>query len=108
VCGFGDAEVKEDKNSHAFIYCTDCSAQTFTRNDARDKKLRARMRPVTVTVTEPAATTPPVPLPTDPPVRPIPTAPPAAKPVPTAAPTPSPNPAPARKGGWFDTLITTK
>lgn len=52
VCGHPDAEVKTDKNGHAFIFCTDCAAQTFTRNDYRHKRLTERMRPVTVTVTE--------------------------------------------------------
>lgn len=55
VCGFNDAEIKEDKNAHAYMHCTDCNAQTFTRNDHRNTQLRKRMRPVTVTVTEPAA-----------------------------------------------------
>lgn len=53
VCDHADAQVKEDKNGHAFIFCPDCAAQTFTRNEFRDRRLRARMRPVTVTVTEP-------------------------------------------------------
>jgi hypothetical protein len=51
VCDHADAEVKEDKNGHAFIFCPDCAAQTFTRNPHRDAQLRKRMRPVTVTVT---------------------------------------------------------
>lgn len=108
VCEFKDADVKEDKNGHSYIHCPDCNTQTFTRNDYRDRKLRGRMRSVTVTVTvtEPAATTPPVPLPTEPPVRAIPTAPPAAKPAPTAAPTPAPTTAPAAKGGWFQPLLS--
>ncbi|WP_143133229.1 hypothetical protein [Pseudoduganella namucuonensis] len=101
VCGFGDAEVKEDKNDQAYIHCVDCNAQVFTRNAFRDKKLRDRMRPVTVTVREPAATAPPVPLPTE-----APPAAPAARPAPpapTAAPTPPPKPAP--KPGWFQPLL---
>ena len=51
ICGFHDAEVKEDRNGHAYIHCTDCNAQTFTRNDYRNSHLRKRMRAVTVTVT---------------------------------------------------------
>ena len=53
VCDFPDAQVKEDKNLHAYIHCGDCNTQTFTRNEFRNGKLRAKMRPVTVTVTEP-------------------------------------------------------
>lgn len=56
VCDFPDAQVKEDKNSHAYIHCTDCNAQTFTRNDFRNGKLRGRMRAVTVTVTDDTVT----------------------------------------------------
>lgn len=52
VCGFAHAEVKPDKNGHAFAFCTDCATQVFTRNAYRDGHLRKRMRPVTVTVTE--------------------------------------------------------
>jgi hypothetical protein len=52
ICGFADAEVKEDKNQHAYIHCTDCNAQTFSRNDYRNSQLRKRMRPVTVTVAD--------------------------------------------------------
>lgn len=83
VCDHADAEVKTDKNYHAYIHCTDCNAQTFTRNDYRDGHLRKRMRPsaapdatVTVTVTDtepkpkpkpgPAATVPPATVPTAP------------------------------------------
>lgn len=55
VCDFPDAQVKTDKNEHAYIHCGDCNAQTFTRNEHRNGKLRAKMRPVTVTVTEPPA-----------------------------------------------------
>jgi hypothetical protein len=51
TCGFDTMEVKEDKNGKAFAFCPDCSTQVFTRNDFRDKRLRANMRPVTVSVT---------------------------------------------------------
>jgi hypothetical protein len=56
VCDFPDAQVKEDKNNHAYIHCTDCNAQTFTRNDFRNGKLRGRMRAVTVAVTDDTVT----------------------------------------------------
>ena len=51
ICAFADAEVKEDKNGHAYIHCPDCNAQTFSRNAYRNSHLRKRMRAVTVTVT---------------------------------------------------------
>ena len=85
VCDFPDAQVKEDKNGHAYIHCGDCNAQTFTRNDFRNGKLRGRMRAVTVTVTDDTVTvTAPAPA----------TAPPAAKVPPTKKP-----------GGWFQPLL---
>lgn len=56
VCDFPDAQVKEDKNGHAYIHCGDCNAQTFTRNDFRNGKLRGRMRAVTVTVMDDTVT----------------------------------------------------
>lgn len=95
VCGHADADVKEDKNGHAFVFCSDCAAQTFTRNDFRDRKLRGRMRPVTVTVTEqpaPAVAPVSVPKPAEP-----------AKPV-QAAPTPAP-PAAQKKTSWLTPLL---
>lgn len=89
VCDFPDAQVKEDKNGHAYIHCGDCNAQTFTRNDFRNGKLRGRMRAVTVTVTDDTVTvTAPAPA-TEPPV---PTA--AAKVLPVKKP-----------GGWFQPLL---
>ena len=81
VCGFPDAHVKEDKNCHAYIHCADnCQAQTFTRNDFRDGKLRGRMRAVTVTVTDDTVTvTAPAPATAPPPI--IDKVPPVKKPV---------------------------
>ncbi|MFZ6686416.1 hypothetical protein ACO0K0_01565 [Undibacterium sp. SXout11W] len=60
TCGFEHMEIKPDKNGHAFGYCSDCSTQLFTRNDFRDKRLRANMRPVTVSVTVTEQTETPV------------------------------------------------
>lgn len=91
VCGFPDAHVKEDKNGHAYIHCADnCQAQTFTRNDFRNGKLRGRMRAVTVTVTDDTVTvTAPEPAPATPPPPPaIDKVPPVKKP-----------------GGWFQPLL---
>ncbi len=95
VCDHADAEVKTDKNDHAYIHCTDCNAQTFTRNEHRNTKLRARMRPVTVTVTEPAAV--PVTAPVPPPA-------PATKadPLPAAVLETKP---PAKKTSWFQPIM---
>ncbi len=84
VCGFDGAQVKEDKNAHAYIHCTDCNAQTFTRNEHRNSQLRKRMRPVTVTVAAPEAE-PPAPVASVP-----------AKVVPPAAPAKKP---------WFQPLM---
>lgn len=99
VCGFVDAEVKEDKNRQAYIHCTDCNAQTFTRNDFRDRKLRGRMRPVTVTVTEEAAPAAASVTEPEPPA--------ALPPAQTAAPVaPPPPPAPKKKPGWITPLLT--
>lgn len=90
VCDFSDAEVKEDKNGHAYIHCTDCNAQTFTRNDFRDGQLRRRMRAVTVTGTGGEA--PPAPAPAA-----------AAAPAkPAAAPAPA---KPAAKKSWLTPLM---
>ena len=88
VCGFPDAHVKEDKNSHAYIHCADnCQAQTFTRNDFRDGKLRGRMRAVTVTVTDDTVT--------------------VTATAPATAPLPAVDKVPPVKkpGGWFQPLL---
>lgn len=90
VCGFAEAQVKEDKNEHAYIHCTDCNAQTFTRNDYRNGHLRKRMRPVTVTdtVIAPAEV------------------PPAAPAAAVAAPPPkAPPAAPAKRASFFQPLL---
>ena len=50
VCDFEEMHIKEDKNGKAFAFCPDCAAQVFSRNEHRDRKLREKMRPVTVTV----------------------------------------------------------
>lgn len=103
VCGHPDAEVKPDKNGHAFIFCPDCAAQTFTRNEYRDRHLRRRMRPVTVTVT--GQDEPPAPPAAAPVTAPKPAAP-APAPAPEKKPAPNPTPAPAKKpGGWLQPLL---
>jgi hypothetical protein len=94
VCEHPDAEVKEDKNAHAYIHCTDCNAQVFTRNAHRDTHLRKRMRPVTVTVTEPTVTVAPS-VPVTVPISPI------KKPVPV----PAPKPAVKKSKAWFQPLM---
>jgi hypothetical protein len=93
VCSFADAEVKADRNGHAYIHCTDCNAQTFTRNDYRDKQLRGRMRPAAGAPTEPTAEP-----------APEPTAAPAPQPELTEAPTAAP-PAPPKPKASFLTPI---
>lgn len=103
TCGHADMQVKEDKNGHAFGFCPDCASQLFTRNDFRDKRLRERMRPVTVTVTEPK--------PAEPPEQPVtaPTVPAVPKPQPTPkkpATVPPAPPAPAKKAGFFDVVLS--
>lgn len=52
VCGL-EAEIKQDKNGKAYIYCPDCNIQSFTRTEYQSNKLLARMRPVTVTENAP-------------------------------------------------------
>lgn len=52
ICGFNDAEVKLDKNGKAYLFCPDCNIQSFTRHENQSSKLLAKMRPVSVTVTE--------------------------------------------------------
>ena len=87
VCDFPDAQVKEDKNNHAYIHCTDCNAQTFTRNDFRNGKLRGRMRAVTVTVADDTVT--------------------VTATAPATAPPPAVDKVPPVKkpGGWFQPLL---
>ncbi|MGK5049878.1 hypothetical protein ACQ4WP_28930 [Janthinobacterium sp. GB4P2] len=87
VCDFADAQVKEDKNGHAYIHCSDCNAQTFTRNDFRNGKLRGRMRAVTVTVTDDTVT--------------------VTAPAPATAPPPAADKVPPVKkpGGWLQPLL---
>lgn len=87
VCDFPDAQVKEDKNNHAYIHCTDCNAQTFTRNDFRNGKLRGRMRAVTVTVKDDTVT--------------------VTATAPATAPLPAVDKVPPVKkpGGWFQPLL---
>lgn len=110
VCPHENAEVKEDKNAHAFIFCPDCATQVFTRNAYRDSHLRKRMRPVTVTVTEPLPTKPAEQPVTKPSETPVPAAKvrPAIKPV-KAKENPAPvDPAPLppkKSGGWFSPLL---
>lgn len=62
VCGNPHAEVKNDRNTKPFIFCPDrnCATQVFTRREFQVKSLLARMRPVTVTVTEKPAPQNPV------------------------------------------------
>jgi len=56
ICGHTGAEVKTDKNGRAYIHCKHaCSWQGITRTNYQSDQLRARMRPVTVTVTDPVA-----------------------------------------------------
>lgn len=87
VCDFPDAQVKEDKNGHAYIHCGDCNAQTFTRNDFRNGKLRGRMRAVTVTVADDTVT--------------------VTATAPATAPPPAVDKVPPVKkpGGWFQPLL---
>ncbi|MCX7289725.1 hypothetical protein [Janthinobacterium sp.] len=85
VCDFPDAQVKEDKNSHAYIHCTDCNAQTFTRNDFRNGKLRGRMRAITVTISDDTVT--------------------VTAPVPATAPAADKAPPVKKPGGWFQPLL---
>ena len=109
ICGHADAEVKEDKNANAFVFCTDCAAQTFTRNAFRDGKLRSRMRPVTVTVTEQK-----LPEPTAPTglteKRPVAASKPVAVPAPQktqVAPPALPDPASKpKKASWFQPILS--
>lgn len=46
-----EAQVKEDKNGHPYLFCKDCTAQMLTHGGERGRLLRDVMRPVTVTVT---------------------------------------------------------
>ena len=110
VCEYDDAQVKEDKNGHAFIFCPDCAAQTFTRNEFRDRRLRARMRPVTVTVTEPLQNEPAAPTVTEqtkPPAKaaPVPAAPKPPTPKKNAPPVDPGASTPKKSGGWFSPLL---
>ena len=81
TCKHPDAEVKEDKNGHAFLFCPDCATQVFTRNPHRDRHMRKNMRPVTVTEPAPATVT---------------------KPEPPPAPPPAPE---KKKAGWFQPIL---
>ncbi|MES2367207.1 MAG: hypothetical protein V4563_15120 [Pseudomonadota bacterium] len=85
------AQVKEDKNGNAYLFCPDCTAQVLTHGGEKDKLLRARMRPVTDTVPLPTVTdTVPLPLPT----------------VPTVTDTvPLPIPEKPKKAGWLTPLV---
>jgi hypothetical protein len=95
-----DAQVKLDKNEHAYAFCPDCTLQLLTHGGQKEVLLRQVMRPVTPTVREPEPTeAAPVPVP-----KPKPAAP-APKPV---AVTTTPAPAPAEKAGWFTPLIGKK
>jgi hypothetical protein len=106
VCPHTDAEVKEDKNGHAYAHCPDCNAQVFTRNTHRDTNLRKKMRAVTVTVTEQPAPTAPTEQPVTVPA-PIPTAKPKPAAVKPPAPAPKPTPpAPLKKtSSWFSPIL---
>jgi hypothetical protein len=104
TCDHADAEVKEDKNGHAFIFCPDCNQQLFTRGDHRDAKLRKKMRPVTVTVTDIEQTA--LPVPAVPPVSVSDTTTKQdAKPAPVKK--TGPVPTPAKKAGWLAPLLST-
>ena len=54
-CG-ATAEVKEDKNGHAYRFCPECTAQYFTRGGDREAALRAKLKPAAVPAQAPAAT----------------------------------------------------
>lgn len=107
VCPHPDAEIKEDKNGHAFIFCPDCAAQTFTRNEYRDGHLRRRMRPVTVTVTEPKdPPPPPAAVPDTAPKQENAPAPATAQAPAEKKPIKNPPAAPEKKaGGWLQPLL---
>lgn len=100
VCDFADAAVKEDKNGHAYVHCSDCNAQVFTRNDFRDRQLRKRMRPVTVTVTDTGPQDPPAPPAGPATAIPAKVAPAPAKPAPPAPPAPK-----VAKKSWLTPLM---
>jgi hypothetical protein len=102
TCDHVDAEVKEDKNGHAFIFCPDCNQQLFTRGDHRDAKLRKKMRPVTVTDTAPPELpVPPVPVSDTKPKETV-------NPAPVKKTAPVPAPAPAKKAGWLTPLLSAQ
>lgn len=84
TCKYKDAQVKEDKNGDAFLFCPDCATQVFTRNPHRDHHMRKNMRPVTVPEPKPAPT-----------------------PDPDQKPEPDPKsaPAPTRKG-WLSPILS--
>lgn len=98
TCGHADAEVKEDKNANAFLFCPDCATQVFTRNQHRDFQMRKNMRPVTVTVTEPKpAAQPATTLPAVEPGIGY-----GQQPAPVKAP---PAPVKPKSAGWFQPLM---
>ncbi|MGZ4837653.1 MAG: hypothetical protein ACXVZR_03825 [Terriglobales bacterium] len=84
TCQHPQAEVKEDKNGHAFLFCEQCATQVFTRKPHRDRLMRKNMRPVTVTEPNPAPE-------------------PEQKPEPTPAPAPTPAP---KKSGWLTPIMS--
>lgn len=110
ICGHAGAEVKEDKNSRAYIHCKfECSWQGITRNDYQSDQLKARMTPVaapvtvpTVTVQEPVA--PKAPTATAPAPRPPGAAKAPAAPAKPAAPATTPAPAPAKRS-WLTPIM---
>jgi hypothetical protein len=51
ICDFPEAEVRQDKNGHLYLFCPDCNAQIFTRGcQVKERGLRMKMRPVAVAV----------------------------------------------------------
>lgn len=51
-CDHEHAEIKQDKNGHAYRYCPECNTQTFTRDDVRSERMIKKMRPVEAATTQ--------------------------------------------------------
>lgn len=59
-CDNENAEVKPQRNGLVYRFCPGCKAQYFPRTPETSDRLRAKMRPDTVTDTAPAAPSAPV------------------------------------------------
>jgi hypothetical protein len=97
-CGFAAPHIKRNEGKLAYVHCPECGLVCHSKNQQQARGLMANMRPETGQLPEPPATDQPIVVKAD--------APPAPKSATAAPTTPAPAAPPAKRAGFFDTLLT--